>query len=113
MLWTPAFVQLRQRRGFGNFVRLLNHNVYNKSMKRPVLKPNLVVKIDKMLCRSLVVYIHLITSSTFKLSSSKLINSSLQKNNSGQIVRIMYYSVYNCFHNCENEIACSENFVKS
>ena len=25
----------------------------------------------------------------------------------------MYYSVYNCVQNCENENACSENFVKS
>ena len=40
--WTSAFVQLRQRRGFGNFFHLLCHNVYVKSTKRPVLRPNLV-----------------------------------------------------------------------
>ena len=35
--------------GFGNFFHLLCHNVYAKSMKRPVLnmlKPNLVVEIE-------------------------------------------------------------------
>ena len=41
------------------------------------------------------------------------INSRLQKNNPGQIVRIMYHSIYNCVQNCGNENACSENFVKS
>ena len=25
---------------------------------------------------------------------------------------IMYYSIYKCVQNCENENACSENFVK-
>ena len=52
-----------------------------------------------MLCKSWVVYIHLITSSTFKLFSSKIsskLNSRLQKNKSGQIVRIMYYFVTSC-----------------
>ena len=34
-------------------------------------------------------------------------------NNFGQIVSIMYYSIYNCVQNCENENACSENFVRS
>ena len=37
----------------------------------------------------------------------------LQENNSGQIVRIMRNSIYNCVQNCENENACSEIFVKS
>ena len=40
-------------------------------------------------------------------------NSNLQKNNSGSIVRIMYYSIHNCIQICENENGCSEKFAKS
>ena len=89
---------------------------YEKRL-RPVLKPNLVVEIEIIpSCLTanldLYIYIHLITSFTFKLSSLKL-NSRLGNNNSGQIVKIMYYRIYNCVQNCENENACSGNFVKS
>ena len=55
---------------------------------------------DKMLCKCWVVYIHLITSSTFELSSSKLNKFTSSKE--------LFY-----VKNCENGNACSENFVKS